>query len=137
MCILVCSFNDRIFDTVIMFKFESHKEQDEFQMINICEHFFFTGSTAPFGPWPLAFQFHDNFTDGRIPWASDQLVARLLLKHRTTHTHQTSMPCVGFEPTIPAYRASEDSSCLRPLGYCDRHIRTYINKIKNNFILGG
>jgi hypothetical protein len=27
------------------------------------------------------------------------------------------MPGVGFEPTIPA---SEDSSCLRPRGYCDR-----------------
>jgi hypothetical protein len=40
---------------------------------------------------------------------SDQLVAGSLRKHRTTqtqkkhiHTHQTSMPYVGFEPTIPA-----------------------------------
>jgi hypothetical protein len=51
------------------------------------------------------------------PWASDQPVTRPLPIHRTTHTHQTSMYWVGFEPTI---RAREDSSCLRPLGYCDR-----------------
>jgi hypothetical protein len=47
------------------------------------------------------------FTDGSTPWRSDQLVARPLPKHRTTqtqnkHTYQTSMPCVGFGPTIPA-----------------------------------
>jgi hypothetical protein len=49
-----------------------------------------------------------SFTDGRTPWTCDQLVARPLPKHRTTqtqkniHTHQTSMPWVGFETTIPA-----------------------------------
>jgi hypothetical protein len=48
-----------------------------------------------------------KFTDGRTPWTSDQLVARPLPKHRTTqtqnkHTYRTSMPCVGFKPTIPA-----------------------------------
>jgi hypothetical protein len=71
-------------------------------------HFF---SLALQPPWALAsaFQFHDHFTDRRTPWMSDQLVARPLPKHRTTqtqnkhiHTHQTSIPCVGFEPTIPA-----------------------------------
>jgi hypothetical protein len=49
----------------------------------------------------------DHFTDGRIPWTSDLLVARPLHKHRTTqtqnkHKYETSMPFVGFEPTIPA-----------------------------------
>jgi hypothetical protein len=29
---------------------------------------------------------------------------------------------VGIEPTIPSVLASEDSSCLRPRGYCDRLI---------------
>jgi hypothetical protein len=67
-----------------------------------------------------------SFTDGRTPWTGDQLVARPLPKYRTTqtqknaHTHQTSMPWVGFEPTIPGLRASEDSICLRQLGYRDR-----------------
>jgi hypothetical protein len=62
---------------------------------------------SPLGPWPLIFQFHENFADGRAPLTSDQLVARPLAKHSTTqahnrHTYQTSMPCVGFELTIPA-----------------------------------
>jgi hypothetical protein len=49
-----------------------------------------------------------SFTDGGTPWTGDQLVAKSLPKHRTTqtqknaHTHQTSMPWVEFEPTIPA-----------------------------------
>jgi hypothetical protein len=49
-----------------------------------------------------------SFADGRTLCTGDQLVARPLRKHRTTqtqknaHTHQTSMPWVGFEPTIPA-----------------------------------
>jgi hypothetical protein len=30
------------------------------------------------------------------------------------------MPLVGSEPTIVSIRASEDSSCLRLRGHCDR-----------------
>jgi hypothetical protein len=45
--------------------------------------------------------------------------------HRTTQTQnkrrQTSMPWMGFEPTIPV-RESEDSSCLKQRGHCNRHI---------------
>jgi hypothetical protein len=58
------------------------------------------------------FFYFDHFTAGRTPWTSDQLVARLLSKHRTTPTqnkHITHaqhpcrfLPCVGFEPTMPA-----------------------------------
>jgi hypothetical protein len=40
----------------------------------------------PLGSWPLLFQFHDHFTDGRTPWKSDELVRRPLPKHRTTQT---------------------------------------------------
>jgi hypothetical protein len=56
----------------------------------------------------LISQFLNHFTDGRTPWAGDQLVARPLPIHRTTQTqkntrtHQTSMPWVGFKPTIQA-----------------------------------
>jgi hypothetical protein len=48
------------------------------------------------------------FIDDGTPWTGDQLVARPLPepghhKHRIkAYTHQTSMPCVGFELTIPA-----------------------------------
>jgi hypothetical protein len=68
---------------------------------------FFSLALQP--PWALSssFSFMIIFTDGRIPWTSDQLVARPLPKHRTTqtqnkHIHQTSMLWVGFERTIPA-----------------------------------
>jgi hypothetical protein len=41
------------------------------------------------------------------PWNGDQPVARPLLTHRTTQTQnkstQTSMPRVGFQPTIPVF----------------------------------
>jgi hypothetical protein len=62
-------------------------------------------------------------TSGRTPWTGDQPIARPLPAHRATQTQnkrtQTSMPWVGFEPTI-CVRASEDSSCLKPRGHCDR-----------------
>jgi hypothetical protein len=51
----------------------------------------------------------DLHTIGRTPWTSDRSIAKPLPKYRTTpqknahtHTHQTSMPEVGFEPTITA-----------------------------------
>jgi hypothetical protein len=61
-------------------------------------------------PWARAFSFSFIiiFTDRRTSWASDQLVARPLPKHRTTqsrtkhtHTHETYMTWVGFKSTIP------------------------------------
>jgi hypothetical protein len=49
----------------------------------------------------------DLYTVGRAPWSSVLPVARPLPKYRTaqtqnerTHTDQTSMPEVGFQPTI-------------------------------------
>jgi hypothetical protein len=56
-------------------------------------------------------------------------------KHRTnTYTYQTSMPCVGFEPTNPASERAKTVHYLRPLGYRDRswitllpHISTEVN----------
>jgi hypothetical protein len=51
----------------------------------------------------LISQFYDHFTDGRTPWKGDQLITTPLPKHRiNAYTHQTSMPYVGFEPTIAA-----------------------------------
>jgi hypothetical protein len=48
---------------------------------------------------------------GRTPWPSDQPVARPLPTHRTTQTRnkrtQTSMPLVGFEPTIPVFERAK------------------------------
>jgi hypothetical protein len=54
------------------------------------------------------FSFLNLNTVGRTPWAGDQPVARPLPTHRTTQTHD------------PSFRASEDGSCIRPLGHCGR-----------------
>jgi hypothetical protein len=56
-------------------------------------------------PWALAsnFQFHDDFTDGRTPWTSQgRYLSTRQHRHRINiYRYQISMPCVGFEPTIP------------------------------------
>jgi hypothetical protein len=53
------------------------------------------------------FSFLFLYTFGRTPSMGDHLVARPLPTHRTTQTQnkrtETSMPKVGFEPTIPAF----------------------------------
>jgi hypothetical protein len=62
------------------------------------------------GPWPL-FQCLDLFTVARTPWTTDQPFARPLPAHRTAQTEdkstQTSMPQVGFEPTIPVFERAK------------------------------
>jgi hypothetical protein len=66
------------------------------------------------------------FTDSRTPWTSDQLIARPLPKHRTTqtqnkHIHIPNIHALcGIQTQDPSFQASEDSTCLRPLGYRDR-----------------
>jgi hypothetical protein len=97
-------------------------------------HFYFVHISV-YGSTALAdlgrfFSFFNLYTVGRTPWTGHQPVARLLPTHRTTQrqnkrTH-TSMPRVGFEPRIPVYE-SEDGSCLRPRGHCDR-LFTYKDK---------
>jgi hypothetical protein len=53
----------------------------------------------------VSLRFTRSYILCRTSWASDQLVAKPLPvhKHRQTHTHkhQTSMPWVGFELTVP------------------------------------
>jgi hypothetical protein len=42
-------------------------------------------------------------------------------EHRKTHTHTPNIHALsGIRTHDHGLRASEDSSCLRPLGYCDR-----------------
>jgi hypothetical protein len=69
------------------------------------------GSTVLFvGPWPL-FRCLNPMHVGRTAWTGDQPVARPLPTHRTTQTQnkrtQTSMPRVGFEPTIPTFERAK------------------------------
>jgi hypothetical protein len=85
--------------------------------------FFSMALTAHSGPSPLI-QFRNHFSQkvGHLGRGISPSQGRYLNtgqhKHRrNAYTHQTSMPWLGFETTI---RASENSSCLRPRGYCDR-----------------
>jgi hypothetical protein len=62
------------------------------------------------------FSFLILYTDGRTPWTVDQPVARPLPTHRTTQTQnkraQTSMPWVGFEPSIPVFERAKTVHAL-------------------------
>jgi hypothetical protein len=108
------------------------------QEVQIKLHFFFFSLALQpqFGPWPtsmklsVSLRFSRSWTVGRTPWASDQLVARPLPvhKHRKTHTHTQTLnihALGGIRKHDPGFRASEDSACLRPLGYRDRPNFTY------------
>jgi hypothetical protein len=92
--------------------------------------FFFHWLYSPLGPWPLIFQCHHHFTDGRTPWTSYQLVARPLPKHRTTQTQNKHIPNIhalcGIRTHDPGFRASEDSTCPRPFSYRERQ---KVNKV--------
>jgi hypothetical protein len=65
---------------------------------------------SPCGPWPL-FQFLSLYRVSRTLWTGDKPVARPLPTHRATLTQnkcrQTSMPRVGFEPTIPVFERAK------------------------------
>jgi hypothetical protein len=56
------------------------------------------------------------YTDGSIPWKSDQPVARPLPTHKTTQTQnkrtQTSMSWMGFEPTIRTFERAKTVHAL-------------------------
>jgi hypothetical protein len=69
------------------------------------------------------FSFLILYTVGRTPWTGDQPVARPLPTHRTTQieqTHRDIHAFSGIRNHDPSVRASEESSCLRKRGHCDR-----------------
>jgi hypothetical protein len=102
---------------------------------------FFSLALQPLWALP-SFQSPDLFTIGGIPWTSDQLIIRPLPKHRTVQTQIKHI----YTPNIHALsgirthdhsvRTSEESSCLRPLRYSDRHWYTYVfQKLFSTFCL--
>jgi hypothetical protein len=80
----------------------------------------------------VGFQSPDLFTISRTPWTGDQLVARPLPKHRTTQTQNKHIytPIIhalsGIRTHDHGVRASEESSCLGPVGYRDRRGSVFI-----------
>jgi hypothetical protein len=57
-------------------------------------------------------QFLNPNTDGRTPWTGDQPVVRPLPTQTQNKRRQTSMSCVGFEPTIPAFERAKTVHAL-------------------------
>jgi hypothetical protein len=94
---------------------------------------FFFLLLLPFWSIGLISQFRDHCTEGRTPWTGDQLVEKPLPKHRQykhrktrAHTHTPNIHALsGIRTLDPGFRASEDSTCPRPLGYCDRPFSIY------------
>ena len=94
----------------------------------VSQHFFFSWCDNPLvglglhpRSWGLFFLYHtQDTTVGRTPldeWSA--LCRDLYLTTHNTHNRQTSMPLVGFEPTISAGKLPLDL-CLRPRGNWDR-----------------
>jgi hypothetical protein len=109
--------------------------------------FFYDGSSSPFRALAFYSVPYSFFTDGTTPWMSDQPVVGPLPKHRTTltqnkriHTHtHTHIPNIhvlsGIRTHDSRARASKDSSCLRPRGYCDRLIDSCCPLINGGYTL--
>jgi hypothetical protein len=94
--------------------------------------FFFHWLYTPLGPWPLLLSFMIILQTVRLLGrviSSSQGLYLPLPKHRTTqtqnkHMHITNIHAFyGIRTHDPSFQASEYSSFLRPLGYCDRHHR--------------
>jgi hypothetical protein len=82
--------------------------------------------------WTLAafFQSLNLYTVGRTPWTGDQPVARPLPTHTTKQTQnkriQTSMPAVGFEPTIPMFELVKTVYTLDRVATVIGHLSNYV-----------
>jgi hypothetical protein len=71
----------------------------------------------------VSLQFLNPKTVGRTAWTEDQPVARPLPIQDNTNrinTHTNFRAMSGIRTNDPTVQASEDSSCLRPRGHCDR-----------------
>jgi hypothetical protein len=66
------------------------------------------------------FRFLVLYTVGKTPWNGDQPLTRPLLTYKTTQS-QSKHASSGVRTHDPNFQKSEDSSCLRPRGPCDRH----------------
>jgi hypothetical protein len=113
----------------------SRKEVPNIDSVHRSLFFFFNGFSSSFSAQASYSVPYSFFTDGRAPWASDQPVARPLPKRRTTQTqnkriHTPNIHALsGIRTHDPSFRASEDSSCLRPRDHCDRHRFLYASII--------
>jgi hypothetical protein len=60
----------------------------------------------------VSLQFLNPKTVGRTPWTGDQAVARPLLTQTQNERRHTSMPWMGYEPTIPVFERAKSVHAL-------------------------
>jgi hypothetical protein len=87
--------------------------------------FSFTGCTAPLGPGLCFFSFmiilHTVGLLGRVISSSQGLCIHTGQHKPRINTYTPNIHALsGIRSHDPSFRASEDSTCLRPLGHCDR-----------------
>jgi hypothetical protein len=90
-------------------------------------YIFFSLALQP--SWALAYSFSFMITLqtvvplGRVISSSQGLYLNTGQRKQNKYTHTPNIHALsGIRTYDPSVRASEDSSCIRPLGYCDRHI---------------
>jgi hypothetical protein len=91
------------------------------QKLSVCLSIY--GSTVYLLDLGRFFSFLILYIVGRTPCKGDQLVARSLPTHRTTHTQNKNTDIhafSGIRTHDPSVQTNEDNSCLRPRGHCDR-----------------
>jgi hypothetical protein len=86
------------------------------------------------GSWLLLQLCNLFYTHGMTSWTSNQPVARPLPTHRTLiiNTHTDIHALSWIRNSDPSFRASEDSSCLRPRGHRDRQLRQFTSIFTNH-----
>jgi hypothetical protein len=112
------------------------KRQRRYYPVFLAFFFFYNDSSARSGPRPLIqFRIHFSYKVVLLVRVISPSQGRYLNtgqhKHRINkHTHAS----VWIPTHNPSIRASEDSSCLRPRGYCDRQcIRIiYTNSVRTS-----
>jgi hypothetical protein len=84
------------------------------------------GTTVHYESWPVFYSFLTLQAVSRTPWAGHQPAARPLPIEDTIYTS------CGIRTNDPSIYEGEDSSCLRPCGYCDRQGK--IHKLQKEII---
>jgi hypothetical protein len=102
---------------------------------NLGSLFFFHWLYSPLGPWPLLFSFMIILQMvGLLGWVISLSQGLYLItgQHTRTRTrvHAPNIHALsGIRTHVPSFRASEDSSSLRPLVYCDRPLVSLVTWI--------
>jgi hypothetical protein len=106
-------------------------------LVTIIQSCFFHRLYSPRGPWPL---FSVLWSFLQTVWLLGRGISPTQDRCLNTEQHKQHKHRINIHtPNIhafcgtgthdPGFRMSEDSSCLRPLGYCDRHSVMYIAQI--------